>query len=61
MNTVQPESPRPIAIKSARAAVPGYGPDGGRFGALVPSGVCALIGEAGNSVVAGHVALRYAR
>jgi hypothetical protein len=23
--------------------------------------VCALIGEAGNSVVAGHVALRYAR
>jgi 3-oxoacyl-[acyl-carrier-protein] synthase III len=37
MNTVQRERPVPIAIKSARAVVPGYGPEGRRFGSLVPS------------------------
>src|SRR5580658_764487 len=39
MSTVQSRPPpRPIAVKSARAIVPGYGPQGHRFGALVPSG-----------------------
>jgi 3-oxoacyl-[acyl-carrier-protein] synthase III len=38
MSTVQSRPPRPIAIKSARAVVPGCGPEGHRFGTLVPSG-----------------------